>query len=1112
MLNKRESTPERGPVTDTFVHLHNHTDFSLLDGAARVADLPRAAAEHGMPALAITDHGYLFGAYKFWQAARANGIKPIIGLEGYLSPGTHRTDRNRVRFAQGGGDDVSGGGAYTHITLWSETTAGMHNLFRLASLSSLEGQLGKWPRADRELLQLYGKGLIATTGCPSGEVQTRLRLGQYKEAVQAAADFRDIFGPENYFVELMDHDIAIEKRTRDDLLRLAKDLNLPLVATNDVHYTNEGDAHTHEAMLCTQSGSVLTDPTYDQGGKRFAFSGSGYYLKSAAEMRHLFRDLPEACDNTLAIAERCQSDFEPAVGKYMPHFPVPDGETERTYFVAEVQKGLHFRYGAVIPAEKQERANYEIEIICMKGYPGYFLVVADFIQWAKNNGIRVGPGRGSGAGSMCAYAMRITDLDPIDHGLLFERFLNPERDSLPDFDIDFDDRRREEVVRYVEGKYGPEYVTQIITYGTYKPKNSIKDAARVLGFPYSTGDKITKAMPATLQGKDVPLKQLFNEEHPRYAEGEEFRSLYKGDLDVSATHKLASGIEGITRQWGVHAAGVIMSSAPTMDVIPIHRRPADGTLITQFDYPACEDLGLVKMDFLGLKNLTILSDALANIERAGKGTVILEDLTFDDPKTFELLQRADTLGVFQLDGDGLRSLIKLMKPDIFADISATIALYRPGPMGMDSHTNYALRKNKRQPLTPIHAELEDVLQEVLSETYGLIVYQEQVMEIAQKVAGYTLGQADLLRRAMGKKKKEVLDKEYEHFERGMRQNGYSQDAILTLWRTLLPFADYAFNKSHSAAYGVVSYFTAYLKANYPVEYMASLLTSVGDKKDKLALYLNECRRMGISVLPPDINESQRVFTAVGDVIRFGFEAVSGLGGDLADTIVLTREQSGNFESFEQFVNAMPSTSITKKSLEALIKAGGFDSFGASRRGLTMVYEAIADEARKTNRRAEAGEFTLFGAEFRVPVEIPTEEWPKKDLLAFERDMLGLYVSDHPLTGMEDQLALYRDVEAADLAAADEEEMSDPLGQQRVVTLSGLATAVERRVSKKGAEWGTLLLEDMTGQMPCLVFPKTYKDVQQFLVQDTVVIAQGKVSYRDGGPQLFVDDLVPMPES
>lgn len=1098
-------------MTDTFVHLHNHTDFSLLDGAARIPDITKAAAEQGMPALAMTDHGYMFGAYKFWQQAKANGIKPIIGLEGYLTPGTHRTDKTRVQFDQGGGDDVSARGAYTHLTMWAETTDGMHNLFKLASMASLEGQLGKWPRADRELLQLYGKGLIATTGCPSGEVQTRLRLGQYKQAVQAAADFRDIFGKDNYFVELMDHGIDIEKRTRQDLLRLAKELNLPLVATNDVHYTHEADAHMHEAMLCTQTRSTLNEPTYDEGGKRFAFSGTGYYLKSAAEMRHLFRELPDACDNTLLIAERCQSDFEPAIGKHMPHFPVPEGETERSYFIAEVQRGLHYRYGDTIPDAVQQRADYETDVICMKGYPGYYLVVADFITWAKSNGIRVGPGRGSGAGSMCAYALQITDIDPIEHGLLFERFLNPERDSLPDFDIDFDDRRREEVVRYVEGKYGPEYVSQIVTYGLYKPKNSVKDAARVLGYPYSFGDMLTKAMPATLQGNDVPLDKYFDLEHERYAEAEEFRRLHKTNPDVAKTYDLAKRMEGLTRQWGVHAAGVIMSSTPIMDVIPIHRRPKDGAIITQFDYEACESLGLVKMDLLGLKNLTIISDALENIERAGKGTVIPEEFPLDDPKTYKLLQNADTLGVFQLDGEGLRSLIKLMKPDTFADISATLALYRPGPMGMESHTNYALRKNGQQPITPLHPELEDVLEEVLSETHGLIVYQEQVMTIAQKVAGYSLGEADLLRRAMGKKDKAVLDKEYEHFERGMRESGYSQDAILTLWRTLLPFADYAFNKSHSAAYGMISYYTAYLKANYPVEYMAALLTAASDDRDALAFYLNECRRMGISVLQPDINESQVRFTAVGDVIRFGFSAISGVGQGLSETIVATREDHGAFESFERFVKAMPSVAITKPSLEALIKAGAFDSLGHTRKGLKSVYEAIADEARMINRRAEAGEVTLFGDEVQVPVEIPTHEWHKKQKLAFERAMLGLYVSDHPLNGLEEQLALYRDVEAAQLVVSDEEDFQNGDGQQRVVTLSGLAATVERKVSKKGAAWAKLTLEDMTGQLSCLVFPKTYEKVKDFMVQDSLVIVQGKVSYRDGPPQLFVDDLVPMPE-
>jgi len=1099
-------------VTGSFVHLHNHTDLSLLDGASRIPDLTRAAASEGMPALAITDHGYLFGAYQFWREAKANNLNPIIGLEGYFTPGTHRTDKTRTHFAQGGPDDVSAKGSYTHMTLWAETNEGMHNLFRLASLASLEGQLGKWPRADRELLQRYGKGLIGTTGCPSSEVQTRLRLGQYQQALQAAADFRDILGPGNYYVELMDHGLDIEKRTRDGLLSIAKDLNLPLVATNDVHYTRQQDAQLHEAMLCTQSGHTLAEPSYEQGGKRFAFSGDGYYLKSAAEMRHLFRDLPEACDNTLAIAERCHTDFEPAVGKYMPHFPVPAGESERSFFVSEVQAGLRHRYGDTIPEQVQKRADYEIDIICMKGYPGYYLVVADFIQWAKRNGIRVGPGRGSGAGSMCAYAMQITDLDPLNHGLLFERFLNPERDSLPDFDIDFDDRRREEVVRYVEGKYGPENVAQIITYGTYKPKNSLKDAARVLGYSFGFSDNLTKAMPPSTQGKDMPLPSLFDRENPRYAEGEPFRRLLQADPAAMKTYELGSQLEGITRQWGVHAAGVIMSSTPIMDVVPIHRRTNDGAIITQFDYGACESLGLVKMDFLGLKNLTVLSAALANIEHAGKGTVTLEDLPLDDSATFRLLRQGDTLGIFQLDSSGMRSLIKLMQPDAFADITAAGALYRPGPMGVDSHTNYALRKTGKQPVTPIHPELAEPLSDVLSETYGLIVYQEQVMQIAQKVAGYSLGEADLLRRAMGKKKKDVLDKEYDRFERGMSERGYSQDAILTLWRTLVPFADYAFNKSHAAAYGMVAYYTAYLKANYPVEYMAALLTSSGDDRDGLALYLSECRRMGISVLPPDVNESHEAFTPVGDVIRFGFSAISGVGHGLARSIVDTRREQGAFASFEKFVHAMPLGAATKKSLEALIKAGAFDSLGQTRAGLMTVHEAIADEAKKVNQRAAVGEVTLFGDEVRIPMQVPEREWPRKQKLAFEREMLGLYVSDHPLSGMEEQLGMYRTTEAVDLIPTHEKRDSKPTKRSKVVTLCGLTTTVNHKVSKKGDPWGTLVLEDLSGSITCLAFPSTYAKVKDFLELDSMVIVSGKVSYRDGAAELFVDDIAPMPDA
>ncbi|NCW95851.1 MAG: DNA polymerase III subunit alpha, partial [Actinobacteria bacterium] len=694
------------------------------------------------------------------------------------------------------------------------------------------------PRIDRELLGQYGKGLIGTTGCPGGEVQTRLRLGQYDEALKTAAEFRDIFGKENYFVEVMDHALEIEKRVRDDLLRLAKDLGLPLVGTNDLHYVHKEDSVAHEALLCVQTGTNLDDP------KRFKFESQEFYLKSASEMRSIFSEIPEAADNTLLIAERCEVNFEKQ--DLMPRFPVPEGGTEAEWFEKEVWLGMERRYPGGFSDRHREQAAYEIEVIVKMGFPGYFLVVSDFIRWAREQGIRVGPGRGSAAGSIVSYAMGITELDPLAHDLIFERFLNPERLSMPDIDVDFDDRRRPEVIRYVTEKYGADRVAQIVTFGTIKAKQALKDAARVLAKPYSVGEKLTKAMPPMVLGRDVSLDDVTNKESERYPEAAEFRELIENDEDSQQVFELAQGLESLKRQWGVHAAGVIMSAKPLMDVIPIMKREEDGAIITQFDQPPCEELGLLKMDFLGLRNLTVIDDTLANIELNRGEKVVLEDLDLDqDEKAYQLLSRGDTLGVFQLDGTNMRSLLRMLKPSEFEHISAVIALYRPGPMGMNSHTNYAQRKNGQQQSEGVHPELLEPLSEILDPTYGLIVYQEQVMAAAQKVAGYTLGQADLLRRAMGKKKPEELAKQFELFSEGMKKNGYSPPAVKALWDTLLPFADYAFNKAHSAGYGVLSYWTAYLKANYPAEFMAALLTSVGDSKDKLGVYLNECRKMGI---------------------------------------------------------------------------------------------------------------------------------------------------------------------------------------------------------------------------------------------------------------------------
>lgn len=1077
--------------SESFVHLHVHTEYSMLDGAAKVKPLIQSAVEMGMPALAITDHGNMFGAYEFYHACKDAGIKPIIGLEGYLTPGTQRQERRRVKWGNGGEDDVSGGGAYTHLTLLSRTTEGMHNLFRLASLSSIEGFYFK-PRMDRELLHQYAKGLIATTGCPSGEIQTRLRLGQYDEAVEVAAEMRDIFGKDNYYCEIMDHGLDIERRVTKDLLRLARQLGLPLIASNDLHYTHAEDAHAHAALLCVQSASTLDDP------KRFRFGADEFYLKSPQQMRQIFREFPEACDNTLKIAEQCEVEF--VKRDLTPKFPVPEGESELSWFKKEVATGLHSRYGATVPAPVQERADYEMGIIEQMGFPGYFLVVADFIQWGKSHGVHIGPGRGSAAGSMVAYAMHITEVDPLEHGLIFERFLNPERVSMPDVDVDLDDRRRGDVIKYVTEKYGYDRVCQIVTYGSIKAKQALKDSSRVLGYPYSEGDRLTKEFPPAVQGHEMTLQEIYDPDAARYAEGQKFREVVS-DSDVSQKIvETAKGLEGLKRQWGVHAAGVIMSQEPLIDNIPIMKREEDGAIITQFAYPPCENLGLLKMDFLGLRNLTIMGDAVESVKANRNVDITLEQLPLDDPKAYALLSRGDTLGVFQLDGGPMRTLLRQMKPDGFNDISAVIALYRPGPMGMNSHTNYALRKNGLQEITPIHAELSGPLHDILSETYGLIVYQEQVMAVAQKVAGFSLGQADLLRRAMGKKKKAELDKQYANFDSGMKANGFSEAAIKALWDTLLPFAGYAFNKAHSVGYGLVSYWTAYLKANYPQEYMAALLTSVGDSKDKMAVYLNECRRMKIAVLPPDVNQSELGFTAVGEDVRFGLGAVRNVGANVVRDIAETRRDEGGFTSFHDFLRKVPVNVCNKRTVESLIKAGAFDSFGSSRRALLEVSDEAVEAAAQLKRNEAHGQVDLFGGlldldeDGSVVPDLP--EWDKHTKLSFEREMLGLYVSDHPLAGLERELTKHADANIAEITAG--ERYQD--GEQ--VTIAGLLTTVQRRIARSsGNEYAIVQVEDFTAEMPVLFMGKTFQEFAPALVADTIVVVRGRISVRDDGVNL-----------
>ncbi len=1073
----------------------------MLDGAARVDELVKEVARLEMPAIAITDHGNVFGAFEFNKQARKVGVKPIIGIEAYVAPES-RFEKKRVKWAQGGEDDVSGGGAYTHMTLLAENNEGLSNLFKLSSLASLEGFYYK-PRMDRELLSKYAKGLIATTGCPGGEIQTRLRMGAYQEAMKAASDLRDIFGVDNFFLEIMDHGIDIENRVRQDLLKLGKELDLPLLATNDLHYTHNADSIAHEALLCVQSGSTIADP------KRFKFENDQFYLKTAGQMRELFRDLPGACDNTLLIAERCNVTLREGEN-LLPRFEVPPGHSEDSWLTKLANEGLADRMPSVgsIPTNYQERLDYELNVMIKMKFPGYFLVVADLCAHAREVGIRVGPGRGSAAGSLVSYALGITALDPIKHGLLFERFLNPERISMPDIDLDFDERRRSEMIAYATNKYGEDRVAQIITYSNIKSKQALKDATRVLGYPYAIGDKITKALPPTIMGKDITLSGIFDPKNDRYGEAGEFRSVYETDADAKRIVDTARGLEGLKRQWGVHAAGVILSKEPLLEVIPIHRRESDGAIITQFDMGACEATGLLKMDFLGLRNLSVLDDCLLNIKRNQGIDLDLSTLTLDDPKTYDLLSKGETLGVFQLDGGPMRALLRQMAPDSFEDISAVIALYRPGPMGVNAHTDYADRKNHRKSVEPIHEELSEALAEILGDTYGLIVYQEQVMAIAQKVAGFSLGRADLLRKAMGKKNKEILDKEYVNFETGMVAGGFSTQAIKKLWDTLIPFSDYAFNRAHSAGYGLVSYWTAYLKANFPTEYMAALLTSVQDDKDKSALYLNECRRMGIKVLPPDVNESASDYTPLIKDIRFGLTAIRNVGENVVGSIVSNRELKGRYASFGDFLAKVDQQVCNKKTIESLIKAGAFDSLGSSRRGLMMVYLEAIDSVSEAKRAEAIGQFDLFGSpeefqalessavsgvELDIP-NIPKDEWEKSLLLSYEREMLGLYVSDHPLLGIEHVLRAAVDMPLSQIA-------EDSVAHEQIVNIGGLITQVQRKVSKQGNSWAIVSIEDLEGAVDVLFFATTYQTHAMNLIEDRVIVVRGRIDKREEAPRI-----------
>lgn len=1101
-------------MSDPFVHLHVHTEFSMLDGAAKLKPLFAEAVNQGMPAVAMTDHGNMFGAYEFWEQAKSAGVKPIIGIEAYVAPESRfhkkpvkwgiRTN-NEDGSAAEAGKDISGGGRYLHLTMWARNAVGLRNLFRMSSLASLEGYYMK-PRMDLELMSQHSEGIMVSTGCPSGGVQTRLRLGQEREALEYASQLRDIFGKDAVWLELMDHGVDIERQVRDGLLKVGKELDLPPVVTNDSHYVTEDQANTHDALLAVGVGKNLDDPN------RFKFNGSGYYIKSAEEMRSInsFDEWQQGCRNTLAIAEMVEDGAYDEVFSHrdlMPRYSVPEGESQATWLRREVERNLPSRYPEGADNDVRERVEHELGIINGMGWPAYFLVVADICQYARDNKIALGPGRGSAAGSLVSYILGITGIDPLQHGLIFERFLNPERVTMPDIDLDFDERKRGDMIRYVTDRYGEGQVAQILTFGLIKAKAAVKDSTRIHGLPFSMGEQITKAFPPAAQGKEIDLAAIDDENNERYSEASELRSLIDKDPQVRTVMDTARGLEGLTRGTGVHAAGVILSDEPLLDVIPVHKRDTDGAIITGFPFPQCEEMGLLKMDFLGLRNLTVMDDAVNNIT-ANEGIELeLGSLELDDTNAYELLSRGETLGVFQLDGGAMRQLLKRMRPKGFKDIVAVLSLYRPGPMAANAHNDYADRSNDRQENTPIHPELEEALEPILGETYQLLVYQEQIMAIAQQLAGYTLGGADLMRRAMGKKKKEALEKEESKFFAGMQEKGFSQEAIQALWDVMLPFSGYAFNKSHAAGYGIVSYWTAYLKANHPASYMAALLTSVSGDKDKSAIYLAECRKMGINVLPPDVNESGLRFTPVGSDIRFGMEAVRNVGAQVVESVLKTRQEKGKFTSFTDFLNKIELTACNKKVIESLVKSGGFDSLGGARMDLFDHHEAAVDAVLSSKKQEANGQFDLFGAagddgDGPVGLDITwhEREWDRKTKLAFEREMLGLYVSSHPLSGAERILTRNSDTTILDVANGEHRDRSE-------VQIAGLMSSVERKVSKNsGNPWAKVVIEDMGGSIDVLFFADVYTLYSESLATDMAVSVKGRVKEREGEYSLQANEM------
>jgi DNA polymerase III subunit alpha len=1068
--------------SDSFAHLHVHTEYSMLDGASRIGELVRHVRDDGQPAVAITDHGVLFGLVEFFRAAQREGVKPILGSELYQAVGSRHEQR------LGGADNKT---RYYHLTALAQDDVGYRNLVSVSTRAYLEGTWYK-PRVDLEVLADHAEGMIVLSGCLGSEVNQHLLKGDEDAARRTMSDFKDIYTAERYFIELQDHGIPEQRRTWPLLEKLAKELGLRTVISNDSHYTHAEDVQAHDALLCIQTGSKISDPD------RFKFQGDQYYVKSAREMREQFHAYPEALDATLDIAERCNATIEFGLD-LLPAFPCPDGMSEAGYLGQKVWQGAKARYGDPVPTAVAERVEYELGVIEQMGFPAYFLIVADLCEYARSQGIRVGPGRGSAGGSVVAYCTDITRVDPIKHGLIFERFLNPARLQMPDIDIDFDDRRRGEMIRYAASRYGEDHVAQIVTFGTIKAKSAIRDAARVLDHPFKVGDDLAKMMPPPVQGKESPLSEA-------YEKSTELRAA-REDPTYREVLETAEKLEGLKRQHGIHAAAVVIGAKPLHETVPLLRTD-NGEIVTQYEMGAAEDIGLLKMDFLGLRNLTVISDAERHVA-ANRGVAIdLDDPELlgemDDPATFAMLGTGYTLGVFQLDSTGMQALVRKLKPTRFEDISALLALYRPGPLGMDMHIAFADRKNGLEQVSFDHPDLEPIL----GETHGVIVYQEQVMRIATDLSGFSMAEADALRKAVGKKKRDLMEAQKDQLISGGVANGYDKPFMVSLWGLIEKFAEYGFNKAHTVAYGVVSYQTAWLKTHYPVEYMAALLTSVKNHKDNKPLYLNECRRMGIPVLPPDVNESGSDFTPRGGEILFGLSAVRGVGEGIVASIVQARNAQGRFEDFVDFCTKVDGSVLNKKTLESLILAGAFARMGHTRKGLLAVYETIVDAALTRKRAEAAGQFSLFdgvgggqGAVeelgIEVAPEVPDAEYDKAQLLRFEREMLGLYVSDHPLFGTEKVIEQHIDATCASLRERDDGAS---------VVVGGVLTGLNKKFTRKGDTYLVATVEDLTGQVEVVFWPNTYRAAHEVLTEDAVLIITGRLEVRDEAVKLTANKV------